>query len=364
MKLIGLLGKSIVTTGVVAAGLISGSWVNQTVHQKYPPPRSATGVAGESIPAPATTDSLIHYRFTPGERLVYTLGAEISGSGIESLAGSSGVAMQFQSAMQVLTERVDTSGNGHLDIRFTEVAMQGSFMDAPVSLYHTLGGTEYSHGGEHVSTAAGDSIAGIPQLEFFNQPTKATVSPAGEVLNVSGAPGMDKMLAPERLVAGVQFPAGDLDAGAQWESKFNMPVPGMGTLVPSRTLNELVGFQLFRGRYCAVIRQTFGANQEGGSIQSPASALGNEMNFSVPQFNLSGENTIYFDMDLGQLVQADLDLNFTMRIGEELKAVTGLLSLYGDLLNELEGGVPGEAAGAGDLLNLGVNIRGQLLLAN
>lgn len=362
MKLIGLVGKGVVTTGVVAAGLSSGSWVNHTVHNDYASVRPAEGFAQESAMAPATVDSLIHYQFTQGERLVYALGADISGAGIESLAGSGGVAMRFQSSMVVLTEGVDTSGNGNLDIRFSDVQMEGSFMDAPVSLSHSLNGTEYDYGNEHVSTAAGDSIAGIPQIAFFDTPAKATVSPAGEVLSVSGAPGMDQMLAPENLVASVQFPEGDLDAGAKWESDFNMPVPGMGALSPSKTLNEVVGFELFRGRYCAIIRQTFGANQEGGTIQSPASALGDEMNFSVPQFNLNGENMIYFDVDGGRLVQVDLDLNFTMRIGEEFKAVTGLLGMYGDLLNELEGNKPGASAPQEDLLNLGVNIRGQLSL--
>jgi hypothetical protein len=365
MKLLTLLGKAALATGAVAAGLGSGSWVNQAVHQRATPLRSTSANPQDSpevAPAAATLDSLLHYQFTPGERLMYGLSADISGSGIESLAGAGGVAMAFQSVMQVLTERVDGSGNGYLDIRFTDVQMQGSFMDAPVSLSHSLTGTEYQHGSEHISTAAGDSIAGIPQLEFFNTPTKATVTPAGVVLEVSGAPGMDQMIAPEQLVASVQFPAGELDAGAQWESEFGMPVPGVGTVVPSRTLNELVGFDLYRGRYCAKIRQTIIANQEGGTLNSPQSALGDEMNFSMPLFNLSGENTLYFDVDAGQLVDAYLDLTFSMRIGEELKAVAGVLDIYGKLLNELEGSQTQDAQPKEDLLNLGVNIRGQLSL--
>jgi len=364
VNIVGLAGKGLVTAGVVAAGLSSGSWVNQTVNHRSAAVQPVDGHVQETAPAPATMDSLIHYQFTPGERLVYALNADISGAGIESLAGSSGVAMRFQSAMDVLTEGVDTMGNGSLDIRFTGVQMEGSFMDAPIAFAHSLNGTEYHHGNEHISTAAGDSTAGIPQIAFFDTPTKATVSPSGAVLNVSGAPGMDQMIAPENLVAGVQFPSGDLDAGMQWESEFNMPVPGVGALVPSKTLNEVVGFELYRGRYCAIIRQTFGANQEGGALNSPASALGGEMNFSMPQFNLNGENMIYFDVDGGKLVQADLNLNFNMRIGQELKAVTGLLSVYGNLLNEIEGNAPGESNTTEDLLNLGVTIRGQLALVD
>lgn len=363
MKVTALLGKTALTAGVVAAGLGSGSWVNDAVHDQRPAFRTSTAAYPQEAETPAATvDSLLHYHFTPGERLHYGLRADISGAGIESLAGSSGVAMSFQSAMEMRTDSVDTSGNGHLDIRFTRVEMQGSFMDAPVSLSHSISGTEYHHGNEHVSTAAGDSTKGIPQLEFFDTPTKAVVSPAGVVLQVSGAPGMDQMISPEQLVASVQFPSGDLDPGTTWESDFGMPVPGMGTLVPSKTVNELVGFDLYRGRYCAKIRQTIVANQEGGTINSPKSALGDEMNFSVPQFNLSGENIIYFDVDKGQMVEADMDLTFSMRIGEELKAVAGMLSIYGNLLNEIEGSKPGESQPKEDLLNLGVNIRGQMLL--
>lgn len=364
MKLLALLGKGALATGVVAAGLSSGRWVNQTVHPRATPAYATYNeqpAPDGALVSPATPDSLFHYTFTQGENLLYGLEADISGSGIESLAGSSGVAMAFRSVMQVHTDSVDALGNGTLDIRFNQVEMQGSFMDAPVSLMHSIAGTEYHHGSEHVSTAAGDSIAGIPQLEFFNKPTKATISPAGLVLNVAGAPGMDQMINPESLVASVQFPDGDIDPGAQWESDFGMPVPGIGSPVASKAVNVLEGMALYRGRYCARIRQTLVSKQENGAIDSPESALGDATGFSLPQFDLRGENVIYFDVDNGQLVEADLDLTFSMRIGEELKAVTGMLSIYGDLLNELEGNKPGEKSKE-DLLSLGLNINGRISL--
>ena len=85
MKVTALLGKGLVATGVVAAGLSSGSWVNHTVHRSYTPAQPApdTGLAEGEL-APATPDSLLHYQFTPGERLLYSLGADISGAGMSS----------------------------------------------------------------------------------------------------------------------------------------------------------------------------------------------------------------------------------------------------------------------------------------
>lgn len=364
MKLLALMGKGVLAAGVAAAGLTSGQWVNQNVHRSAAPIETApsdTPPPDGGMAAPATVDSLFHYQFTPGETLYYGLNADVRGTGIESLAGAGGVAMAFRSSLVVKTESVDTLGNGYLDIRFGPVEMQGSFMDAPVSLAHSLAGTEFQHGNEYVSTAAGDSIAGIPQLQFFNQPTKATVSPAGIVLEVSGAPGMDKLIAPESLIASVQFPEGDLDPGAQWVTDFGMPVPGIGTPVASTAVNTLDGMDLYRGRYCARIRQKLNAQQLDGTISSPESALGEATGFSMPQFNLQGENVIYFDLDNGQLVDAELQLTFMMQIGAELKAVAGMLSMYGDLLNEIEGIDP-SAKPADDLLKLGLMINGRLSL--
>lgn len=365
MKLTAFLGKSLLTAGVAAAGLSTGNWAHDTAHYAAVPAPQAPYTAPVEADGmvPATPESLLHYQFIAGDRSYYRLQADISGAGIESLAGSGGVAMAFGADMQVLTESVDEEGNGYLDIRFDHVQMQGSFMDEPVSLSHSVAGTEYHYGNENISSAAGDKVAGIPQLEFFNTPTKATVSPSGQVLQVSGAPGMDQMISPETLLASVQFPAGDLDPGAQWTSDFGMPVPGIGSPVSSQAVNTLEGFDLFRGRYCAIIRQTLTAQQKDGQINSPQSALGDEMNFSMPTFSLGGENRIYFDVENGELVQADLNLQFSMKIGEELKAVAETLDLYGKLLNELEGNKPGEQAQE-DLLNLGLNIKGSLSIVD
>lgn len=370
MKFTAFLGKGLLTAGVAAAGLSTGNWARETVHSSpmrvqqasFVPQASTPGVADAMIPA--TQDSLLHYKFVSGERTYYRLQADISGAGIESLAGSSGVAMGLGGDMQVLTESVDTSGNGHLDIRFDNVVMQGSFMDQPVNLSHSMAGTEYQYGNEHVSTAAGDSIKGIPQLEFFNTPTKAVVSPAGEVLEVSGPAGMDQMISPETILASVQFPYGDLNSGDQWTSNFGMPVPGVDGLVSSQAVNTLEGFDLYRGRYCARVRQTLKSQQKDGQITSPESALGAGMNFSMPSFDLTGENVIYFDVENGKLVQADLNLNFSMAIGEELKAVAQTLDIYGKLLNEIEGGKTADEQPQEDLLNLGLKIAGSLSIVD
>jgi hypothetical protein len=361
-----LLGKGILAAGVAAAGLSTGNWAHERIHRSTayaPATTKATEAASEPM-IPATRENLLHYKFIPGEHTYYRLQADISGAGIESLAGSGGVAMTFGGDMKVLTEQVDGTGNGYLDIRFDHVQMQGSFMDEPVSLSHSVAGTEYHYGNENLSTAAGDTLAGIPQLEFFSTPTKAVVSPSGKVLQVSGAPGMDQTLSPETLLASVQFPAGDLDAGAQWTSDFGMPIPGVGRLVSSQAVNILEGYDLFRGRYCAIIRQTLNARQTDGEINAPQSALGEEMNFSMPAFDLSGESRIYFDVENGKMIQADLNLNFSMTIGEELKAVAQTLDLYGKLLNEIESGRSADEQPQEDLLNLGLKIAGSLSIVD
>ena len=99
MKFTAFLGKGLLTAGVAAAGLSTGNWARETVHSSPLRVQQASFVPQASTPAvpdamiPATQDSLLHYKFVPGERTYYRLQADISGAGIESLAGSSGVAM-------------------------------------------------------------------------------------------------------------------------------------------------------------------------------------------------------------------------------------------------------------------------------
>ncbi len=366
-KSMAFLGKGALAVTTVAVGLGAGTQVNDWAQTRTAGAYSTsqTAPAGDgpvaALDDPATADSLFHYNFIPGQRLDYGLDATIAGTGAESMVGPGNVAMRFWSDLYVQTEGVDVGGNGNLSIGFDRVEMNGSFMDGPVNLVHSVAGTEFSHGNDAISTAQGDSIAGIPQLQFFNKPTKVRVSPAGEVLSVSGAPGMEKMLAPEQILTSVQFPSGDLDAGAQWESDFAMPIPGFGTPVGSKTLNVLEGFELFRGRYCGVVRQTIISEQQEGTVNSPESALGEEMNFSLPEFKLSGENLIYFDVDNGQLVEADMNLRVTMRIGQQLKPMMDALNVYGKLLNDMDG-TKSEDGESESLLDMGLNIDATLVL--
>jgi hypothetical protein len=136
----------------------------------------------------------------------------------------------------------------------------------------------------------------------------------------------------------------------------------MGTPAAAQATNVLEGFELYRGRYCGVIRQTLNAQQDGGALHAPESALSEASDFSLPEFRLSGENLIYFDVDNGELVEATLNLDLTMQIGEQLKPVADMLNLYGQLLNEIDGlGAAPDGSGEA-LLDLGMNIQASLSL--
>lgn len=277
------------------------------------------------------------YKFTPNEKLHYRLDANIAGEGYELLTPS-GVGTQFSSDLQLVTESIDSAGNGKLRLDFNRADMNGEFMGGPFELHYGPERTYmYMSGRRLVDTAEGESAKGIPQLEFFQQPIRMDVAPDGTVLRVAGGAGMSQMLSPAALIAPAPFPDPEMPIGSSWDSDFTLPVPGLGTAAPAKAHNTLTGYQNVAGRRCAVVRQDLTSAQQDGTLDSPSSILGDAMQFTMPVFELTGTNMIYFDTDSGHLVHTDMDLHFELVIGEELKPLTNLLSFYGELLDEVEG---------------------------
>ena len=341
-----------------------------------PPVQTTLGArARDAVPAqptqtaPATPpplpDGPFAYRFVPNEHLVYRLQADIEGTGLDFGQGSP-VAMTMDSGLSLVTESVDGFGNGSLRLTFDEVYMGGDFMGGPFELRHGPERTVMTMDGRPlVDTAQGQSTKGIPQLEFFQQPIRMKVAPDGRVLNVSGGAGLGTMLSPTQMLTPTQFPSPEFREGQQWESQFNLPVPGLGAAAPARALNTFIGRRVIRGRQCAVIRQELFSSQQDGTMASPKSVLGEGMEFTMPIFEVSGENWIYFDEGNGQLVECDMDMEFTLQLGEELKPVGDLLNLYSELFRELDGQPSPPSQQPEEkhpLLDLGAHIQGSLTL--
>jgi hypothetical protein len=359
------------TTGVPQTGTVGSTAPSDTTGFRAAPDQVSSTIAAVPVPGTSPQDAVpwgpFSYRFTPGERLHYVLDADIKGSGFE-LGESSGIDLFMGADLSLETQSVDSWGTGELQLKFDDVDMDGVFMGSPVDFRQAGENARMRMDGQtQVDTSAGQSIAGIPQMEFFRDPIHMTVARDGQVKRVTGAGNIGKLLSPAPMMAPVSFPDTEIPVNTQWESDFNLPVPGLGMPAKARMLNTLKGYMTVNGRKCGVIHQEFLSAQKDGTMLSPESILGEGMQFTMPEFKVAGENMVYFDIESGHLVQADLDLEFLLELGQEFQGAMDLLGSVYEMLDELEGGKPAgkkPEEEESSLLKFGVSIDGSLSLAS
>lgn len=323
--------------------------------------------AGQATPPapPVSLKGPFHYAFTPEELLLYRIDTAISGQG-QDAGIASDVFLNFVGDYSLFTKSVDASGTADLRLLFEDVSLQGNFMDSPFEMGFNQNRAYFYDGRTTMDTQTDPSVQQIPQLAFFKEPIAMRVAPTGEVLSLSGAQGISGMLTSIPAFTRIEFPDKELEQGAQWESRIQMPIPGFGAGVDTVIKNTLAGYQYVSTHNCAVIVQDFGGSQAGGVLDSPAGPMGEAMQFSMPLFDLRGQNTIYFDVATGKMVHTVIDLDLVLNIGSALGNIAGV---FQDLSKALqEGGLtdsptPGEqGAPQQNLLDLALGIEGAITL--
>jgi hypothetical protein len=281
------------------------------------------------------------FRFTPGESLAYSLKANIDGKGLE-LLNPEPVKLNMDSTFHLTTQRVDRQGNGDLRLAFENANVAGDFMGSDFELRQDANGAVVYMNGQTLVDSKGNATAleGIPQLEFFDKAIDMTIAPNGEVLRVSGGSGLEGLTQQLPLLTDLEFPQGEMNPGTQWESQVALPVPGFGTAVDARILNTFTGYKHIGPRLCAVVTQVISADQTNGSVHMPQSVLGSALGLSMPEFDLNGNNEVYFDVENGQLVHSEMALHMGMDLGEALGASGDVLKELGAGLGELLGDLP------------------------
>lgn len=326
-----------------------------------PSPTPTTAAAPAALPKALGPFS---YRFTPGETLGYALEARIAGNGSERDLGLGDIGLAMKAQFDMATTRVDPQGLADLTLRFTGVDMDGNFMGDKVTLHQGADRASMDMPGQRdAQQTTQDQLNAMPQMQFFREPIAMSIAPDGRVLSATGMPGFEKVLAPEQIVAAVGFPEQDMAPGTQWESSFNLPIPGLQEVVPARAVNTFERYMDLAGHKCAVIKQSIVSSGTNNVMSSTASALSGAMNISMPVFKLDGESYVYFDTVIGKVRQADMDLNLTMELGEEMNAVKQIIGLYGEALNMLDGKKPEATPKPQEpLMDLGVRIQSSLTL--
>lgn len=294
-----------------------------------------------------------------GEVLAYRLDVELEGGGTE-LGDPAAVYMNFGSDVTLYTETVFPDGSADLKFVFDNTIFSGTFLDSPFEM--TFQESQPSNNANPTGPPPS------PQAEFLTTPIEMRVAANGEVISVSKPDSLKEMLGTVVAVPHVSFPEGELTEGRQWESLLKLPVPGLGDAIDTTITNTLIGVERV-GRYeCGVVRQQIGAARQNTRAEAPPDASGETMTLSVPLFDLSGENTVYFDLETRRLVHAVLDMQFALRIKEQLGEA-------GRLIEELLPTLSGEAGtsdldsllgedGAPDLMDLSLTIDGAFSLVN
>ncbi len=290
-----------------------------------------------------STDGPFQFRFTPEEVTYYRLDTTIAGQGADGGLASD-VYLDFDGDFSLYTKDVDDRGVADLRLLFESAALNGEFLGSPFEMGYSPERTFVYDGSQTLDTDAGANLGDIPQLQFFQNPITMRVAPNGQVLDIGGQTGMAGLLKALPALARVEFPDEGVPESGEWESRIQMPVPGFGQAVDTRIVNKLIGYEYVGDRYCAVIHQDFGAAQQDGTLDSPESAMGSATQFSMPLFDLNGTNTVYFDVNRGQMVHSVLDLALVMNIGSVLGDAAGLVGQLG------QGILEGNAEGVEDLL--------------
>ena len=305
------------------------------------------------------------YAFTPEELLLYRIDTSIAGQG-QDAGMASDVLLNFLGDFSLYTKSVDASGTADLRLLFEDVSMQGNFMDSPFEMGYNQNRAYFYDGRTTMDTQTDPSVQQIPQLAFFKEPISMRVASDGEIISLTGYQGLSGMLTSIPALTRIEFPDKELEQGAQWESRIQMPIPGLGAGVDTVIKNTLAGYDYVGSRYCAVVLQEFGGKQEGGVLDSPAGPMGDAMQFSMPLFDLRGQNTIYFDVNAGKMVHTVIDLDLVLNIGSALGGVAGV---FQELSKALQEGGLSESPVSGDqgaaqqnLLDLAVGINGAITL--
>ena len=336
-RVIGGTIASVVVAGAVAAGVWLAS--NFRVVPAGEPTSFFRLADGTDEPVAEGGAGPFAFRFAAGERTTYSLNAMVGGQGID-MGDTSDVDLQMSSYMHLDTESVDRRGNASLQLSFDETTMQGSFMDSPFAMFSGASGATVQNAGQTVvdTTQGIGSTDNIPQLAFLRTPVKMKVTSSGEVTHLSGPKGIGALLGEMPLYSELDFPSDRMKEGSQWTSDFAMPIPGFAQPAKASIENRFIGYEDYAGRRCGVIEQTIRSSQEQGTLDSPESVFGEAMGFSMPNFKLSGESIVYFDVDNGKLVYNDMNLNVKLEIGQALggagAAISGMFEQMGSLINE------------------------------
>lgn len=302
-------------------------------------PSPAKDLAQQLLKQQSASGGPFTFKFRPGERLEYTLSASMKGQGKEA-ANTAPVTFNLGGKFDLVTESVDESGNGVLRMAFKDTALEGDMMGTPFTLTQNVQAPAQPGNAQEKQPQLKDDKLALPLLNFLNAPVRMSVAPNGTARELTGGSRPNPMIQEIPLLTSIEFPRPDMEPGTQWESYFNMSVPGSANPMRMRLVNTFTGYKTIGGRLCAVIDQKVTSEQTPSQPASAGEALGMVMGIKPPRIDLSGDNKIYFDTDNGQLVHSEMDLGMHLDMSESLGSAGQVLKGLGMNMKDLLGDVP------------------------
>jgi len=340
---------------------------SQAQSQGAPAFKSAPPPAAQPASSPPA-DGPFRFRFTPHEKTRYQLHASIKGQGLD-LGDSSGVNMQMASVMKLDTQKVAPDGTASVQLHFDDTSLTGDFMNEPFSLFTGGNQAHIQSNGKTVTDTnkTPGAVQKNPQLHFLNAPINMTVSPNGQVTHLDGPEGIASALGQVPMYSDLDFPSGDLHTGQEWDSDFELPIPGFPVPARAKMHNVFKGYTNYQGKNCAIIEQQIVSQEKNGALQS-GGLNSDSSGFQMPLFKLSGGNLVYFDVDAGKLAYSKSDLKVKLELSKALgpagEALESLLnnmdSVLGQDLPEFQDKAKKDGQKKKHLLDLDLDIRSTL----
>lgn len=199
-------------------------------------PSPAKDLAQQLLKQQSASGGPFTFKFRPGERLEYTLSASMKGQGKEA-ASTAPVTFNLGGKFDLVTESVDESGNGVLRMAFKDTALEGDMMGTPFTLTQNVQPPAQPGNAQEKQPQLKDDKLALPLLNFLNEPIRMSVAPNGAARELTGASRTNPMIQEIPLLTSIEFPRPDMEPGTQWESYFNMSVPGSANPMRMRLVN-------------------------------------------------------------------------------------------------------------------------------
>jgi hypothetical protein len=257
-------------------------------------------------------------KFAAGDQLTYNATFSGGGSVTAPDGQTSSLDLRGSCTFAQRTVRVNQDGSAEVEVLLPAADLQLSLQGRQVRFSYAGGKVRWFTDGEEQAPPQVD----LSTAPLLMRPVTVTVQPDGRMTGLSLPGGQLTELLQQALPGGVPtLPQGNsvplfadhpVQVGETWEQPLSLPAgPLTGGLTgrSRRTLEEMSG-----APGMAVAKVSGFAEVRFQPGQPASIPVGQSVAISVPEMRQTLRSQEFFDVDAGQLVRGDYDLNFTMRV--------------------------------------------------